>query len=64
MIKPKVQTKRIMFNLSPEDIRLVKLLSEQFGETASQVIKRAIVTLSHVHSAEKSEDKTRKNQPS
>lgn len=41
-----------MFTLAPEDIRLIKLLSNQMGETPSQIIKRAVVTLSHVYSAE------------
>lgn len=52
MIKPKVHSKRIMFTLSLEDIRLITLLSEKMGETPSQIIKRAVITLCHVHSAE------------
>jgi hypothetical protein len=52
MIKPSMPSKRIMFTLSPEDIRLIKLLSEQMGETSSQIVKRAVITLSHVYSAQ------------
>ncbi len=43
MIKPKTHTRRLMFNLSPEDIRILKTLSDEYGETTSQVIKRALM---------------------
>ncbi len=53
MIKPEVHSQRIMFTLSPEDVRLIDILSEKLGETRSQVIKRAVVILAILHDERK-----------
>lgn len=44
---------RIMVNLSKEDIRLLDLLSQDMGESRSQVVKRGIIMLSCENSKQK-----------
>jgi len=36
-----------MFTLSLEDIRLLKVLSDQMGELPSQIVKRALQFFAH-----------------
>lgn len=43
-------TRRVMINLSIEDIKLMNYLIEKLGETKDQVVKRALVVLSHQQS--------------